>query len=69
LLGAWLLRPRAGLEGRRPGVGEWVSRMLAFLPVLDLGIVVASGGSWWWALVFGGLSVMALGMQRRFAAT
>jgi hypothetical protein len=43
--------------------------MLAFLPALDLGIVVASGGNWWWAGVFGVLSVVALGMQRRFAAT
>jgi 4-hydroxybenzoate polyprenyltransferase len=69
LMGAWLLRPRAGVDGRVPGVGEWVSRMLAFLPVLDLGVVVASGGSWGFSGVFGVLSVVALGMQRRFAAT
>jgi hypothetical protein len=43
--------------------------MLAFLPVLDLGVVVASGGSWGFSGVFGVLSVVALGMQRRFAAT
>lgn len=71
LLGGVLLRPRVGAGGRRPGVGDWVNRLLAFLPVLDAAMLVAAGGGRWlgWLPVFAGLSLLALRMQRRFAAT
>ncbi|MFN5962617.1 MAG: UbiA family prenyltransferase [Verrucomicrobiota bacterium] len=71
LLGAVLLRPRDGAGGRRPGVGDWVNRLLAFLPVLDAAMLVAAGGGRWlaWLPLFAGLSLLALRMQRRFAAT
>ncbi len=71
LLGALLLRPRVGADGRRPGVGDWVNRLLAFLPVLDAAMLVAAGGGRWlaWLPLFAGLSLLALRMQRRFAAT
>lgn len=71
LVGAALLRPRGKPGGRRPGVGDWVSRMLAFLPVLDFSMLVAAAGDRWiaWLPVFAGLVLLALGMQRRFAAT
>jgi len=71
LLGAVLLRPRVGEGGRRPGVGDWVNRLLAFLPVLDGAMLVAAAGDRWlvWLPLFAGLSLLALGMQRRFAAT
>lgn len=71
LAGAVLLRPRAGERGRRPGVGDWVNRLLAFLPVLDAAMLVAAGGTRWlaWLPLFAALSLLALRMQRRFAAT
>jgi len=71
LLGAVLLRPRVGAGGRRPGVGDWVNRLLAFLPVLDAAMLVAAGGGRWlaWLPLFAGLALLALRMQRRFAAT
>jgi hypothetical protein len=45
--------------------------MLAFLPVLDFSMLVAAAGDRWiaWLPVFAGLVLLALGMQRRFAAT